>query len=519
VYRASLPFLILVLLAPGCANTGVEATPPEDAIEPADVQKDALADMDQELPGDGPEISEPSVIASAEVFSHPRSPIAAVVLVETATAAQVRVRFISEGEPARFTRWTAPGTDHALEVFGLMEKRTWTLEVQAQTQAQTPNGELATGSPLTFVPGNLPQGMPVFEITAHDPEHMAPGLTFFGVAQLKKPANDALPLFVAVDDQGRVVWLYQDLDAGHESVARALKVVDQETLLLVVSPGFRTISLGGEIKLHVPGGPSIGGNIHHEAVALDNGHFLALVGQTKQIEIDALGGTVKVRGDRVVELDATGEVVWNWSTFDHIDNQLFPTTLSRKPSKKDSSYDWTHANAIVPLDGGDFLLSMRHQHQVARVDRSTGEIAWLLGAGGDFTLESGDWFYGQHGPHLLEDGTLLLYDNGNDRPGETPVYSRAAGYTFDEALGTAQEVYSYGVPEFTSFLGGVQGLENGSVLICAGGVRAPVEGGGSISGTARIIEVADNGDEVWRLETQGSIYRALRADGLLWTDE
>lgn len=517
--RALLLSLALCLSTYGCAAPQGEETGTGDIVGPVDGTPDLSVDLSVDLPtelsGDGPELPVPPLISSAETFPHPRSPIAALVAVETAATAQVRVGFVSEGEPPRFTRWSEPGTDHTIQVFGLLASRTWELEAHAKTTG----GELKIYPPLTFTTGGLPPGMPALQITAHEPDRVAPGLTFFGVAQLKKPADSTLPLFIAVDALGRVVWLYQDPDAAHESVARALKVVDEDTLLLVVSPGFRTIGLGGELKLHVPGGPDLGGVIHHDAVALDNGHFLALVRQTKQVEIDALGGTVKVRGDRVVELDATGAIVWGWSTFDHIDNQSFPTTLSRKPSKKDGSYDWTHANAILPLAGGDFLLSMRHQHQIARVERATGEILWLLGAGGDFVLESGDWFYGQHGPQLLDDGTLLVYDNGNDRPGEAPFYSRAAGFTFNEELGTATEVFSHGVPEFTSFLGGVQGLTEGSILICAGGVRAQAEGGGSISGTAQIIEVAENGDEVWRLETQGSVYRALRVDGLLWTDE
>ncbi len=310
---------------------------------------------------------------------------------------------------------------------------------------------------------------------------------------MEKPNDPELPLFIAVDLTGEIVWLYQDEETNHDRAARALKVIDHDTLLLLVGDGFRTIDRGGDTKLRIASGPQFGGSLHHDVVALDGGGFLALGRDEREIELELTGEVALVKGDLVVELDAAGSVVWEWSTFDHLDPQHLPTSLSQKPNSKDGSHDWTHGNGLVALEGGDFLISMRHQHQVARVNRDTGEVIWLLGDGGDFALIEGQWFYGQHAPTLRDDGVLLLYDNGNDRPGGPPFFSRAAGYALDLQAMTATETFSWTVPEYTSFLGGVQTLAGDATLICAGGVRNANGPNQPISGVARLIEVSKSG--------------------------
>lgn len=452
---------------------------------------------------------------SVTVEADARSPLVALVRTSTSVDSRVRVRASRGAEPPRFTPWSAPGIEHSIEVFGLAAESTWDLQVQAEPTS----GEASVEHTTLFQTESLPEAMPTMTLTTHQPSRVAPGLTFFGVSQLEKPNDTALPLFVAVDALGEIVWQYQDPDTDHNKAARALRVLDANTLMLFVGDGFRTVSLGGDVLLRVSGGEAIGGPLHHDAIPLANGGFLALGRDQREVVLESTGEPAMVQGDRVIELDAQGDVLWEWSTFDHLDPQHFPTKLSRTPNPKNGVYDWTHGNALVELEGGDFLLSMRHQHQLARVHRETGEVVWLLGEGGDFNLESGQWFYGQHGPVLRDDGALLLYDNGNDRPGDGPHFSRAVGYQLDTQSMMASEIVSWVTPEYTSFLGGVQSLPQESMLVCAGGVRLASEESGSVSGVARIIEVDSEGEELWRLEVQGSVYRALRVEGLLWTDE
>jgi len=91
--------------------------------------------------------------------------------------------------------------------------------------------------------------------------------------------------------------------------------------------------------------------------------------------------------------------------------------------------DWTHSNAIAySPDDGNFLVSIRHQHWIVKVDyrdgAGTGNILWKLGHEGDFKLQGGidptDWFYAQHDVNFVSSNTtgsfqLAIMDNGDNR--------------------------------------------------------------------------------------------------------
>ena len=128
--------------------------------------------------------------------------------------------------------------------------------------------------------------------------------------------------------------------------------------------------------------------------------------------------------------------------------------------------DWAHINAIYYDEADNSIVaSVRSQSVVAKVDRDTGDLVWLLGAHGQwpFALQqylltpidangtpldvntAGFWPSGQHAPLKLPNGDILLYDNGNDRAlhtGETvpALYSRAVQYRIDEVAMTIQLV-------------------------------------------------------------------------------
>lgn len=142
----------------------------------------------------------------------------------------------------------------------------------------------------------------------------------------------------------------------------------------------------------------------------------------------------------------SGEILWSWSCFDHLDTSRYPNELSQQP-KPGGVYDWTHANAIVYREEDDsILLSLRHQNWVLKIDHGTSELLWTLGTEGDFTLTGAEtdevlgWFYGQHAPEWRADGSLLLYDNGTLRPGLSSIeyFSRGAEYRLNEQTRQAE---------------------------------------------------------------------------------
>ena len=72
-------------------------------------------------------------------------------------------------------------------------------------------------------------------------------------------------------------------------------------------------------------------------------------------------------------------------------------------------------NSILELPNGDILASYRPISIVIRIDRKTGNIVWKLGPP---TLA------GQHAPTPLENGNILIFDNGVHRLDDPLPFSR-----------------------------------------------------------------------------------------------
>jgi arylsulfate sulfotransferase len=236
-------------------------------------------------------------------------------------------------------------------------------------------------------------------------------------------------------------------------------------------------------------------------------------------------GPVDVLGDDIIDLDESLQPIWIWSTFDHLD-------VNRQPMEFP---DWTHGNALTYLpQDGDLLLSMRHQHWIIKIDyqngKGTGDVLWRLGEGGDFALLGGinptDWFYGQHGPNLVEvisPGvfSLSVMDNGVNRTfpaGQTCQtsgalncpYSTGGVYLLDENAKTATLVLHY-VPQQFSFFGGYsKPLKNGDLEFdfCSAVLTPP---------GAAVYEVTNdvNPKVVWQMNISNQFaYRAFRLPSL-----
>jgi hypothetical protein len=224
-------------------------------------------------------------------------------------------------------------------------------------------------------------------------------------------------------------------------------------------------------------------SFHHSVLALPNGHWILLAAYTKNYSnLPGYPGTTSVIGDALVDLDPTGNPVWVWNTFDHLDVNRHPMNFP----------DWTHSNDMLySSDDHNLQLSIRHQNWIIKIEyldgTGSGKVLWHLGEGGDFKLIGGadpqDWFYAQHGMNYFTPNTtgvfrLGLMDNGNDRifptgqvycrPGPTPsatCYSTVPLLELNEGTMTATLVSHYEPPSsFYSYFGGnVDQLPNGDM--------------------------------------------------------
>lgn len=216
---------------------------------------------------------------------------------------------------------------------------------------------------------------------------------------------------------------------------------------------------------------------HHDARRLRNGNTILLCLEKLPRDLVPLikGGVPQseVNGDMysdvVHEVTPSGEIVWTWHAFEHLDPGRHIITPN------EMRHEWTHGNTVDELTDGNIILSFRNISTVVIVDKATKDIIWELG---DNVLAQ------QHFPNELQNGNILLFDNGNYRANNHLTYSRV----LEVDRRTREVVWQYvdnpSIDFFSRFISGAQRLPNGNTLITEG-----------MNG--RLFEVTAEGEVVW----------------------
>ena len=172
----------------------------------------------------------------------------------------------------------------------------------------------------------------------------------------------------------------------------------------------------------------------------------------------------RILSEALIEVGADGRVLWEWHANEHLDPEI------EKYRVGSGGNQWLHANAVHVLPDGNIMTSFNTLSEVVMLDKGTGKVTWRLKP--ETTMS-------QHNPTLLENGNILLFDNGSRRN-----YSRVL-----EIRPEDQEiVWDYtGDPRdcfFSMNISGAQRLPNGNTLVCEGR-------------SARFFEVTPEKETVW----------------------
>ena len=157
---------------------------------------------------------------------------------------------------------------------------------------------------------------------------------------------------------------------------------------------------------------------HHDAQWLPNGNLLygALEPMPKEFAARVIGGSAKhdladgtIYGDVIKEVNRKGEIVWLWRAWEHLRPEDFPIhpIFDR--------YHWPLINGLAQTRAGLVLMSLRTTSGVIAVNKQTGDVAFHI---------PHDIVAQQHTPSELDNGNILIFDNGNLRPGVTSPSSR-----------------------------------------------------------------------------------------------
>ncbi len=239
------------------------------------------------------------------------------------------------------------------------------------------------------------------------------------------------------------------------------------------------------------------GRTHHDLDVDDAGRIHVLSRHARRMP--ELHDSLDVLEDVVAVLSPDGALIEEWSVLDALRSSpyafLLPDTSKvRARPGATADLDLLHTNHVEVFDGrladrsplfarGNLLLSMRNIHTVAILDGDSHEILWLWGPG-NLTF--------QHDPVLLDDGHILLFDNGTKRSRvvELDPLTDQVSWRYD------------GPPRFFSKTrGSVQRLDNGDTLI-------------TISDSGYVREVDPEGETVWEFANPDVDAAGLR--GAVW---
>jgi hypothetical protein len=183
----------------------------------------------------------------------------------------------------------------------------------------------------------------------------------------------------------------------------------------------------------------------HDFQLFNDGSYLLFTYDPQIIDMSEIveGGDPEatVMGFVLQELDADDNVVFEWSSWDHI----AITDATPDIDLTGVFIDYCHGNAMERDDDGNILVSFRNTDEIIKIDRNTGDLLWRLNANreelNDFTfINDTIQFSHQHDIRRQDDGTITLFDNGNLHYGP---YSRLLKYELDEINMTAELVWVY----------------------------------------------------------------------------
>ncbi len=218
---------------------------------------------------------------------------------------------------------------------------------------------------------------------------------------------------------------------------------------------------------------------HHDFYRMDNGNNMVLRFDAAPDDVASRfpGGIAGTERKGVVwfasfhEIDPEGNVVWEWYGYDHFDPELDAMC------PLDPRCEWDHCNAVKVLPDGNVMTTCFSLNNIYIIDKSSSDIIWRWGA------KEGELAH-PHDPTLLENGNILVFDNGLHRPMSPPSYSRVL--EVNRETGEIEWLFqeSNTVDFYGSYISGCQRLSNGNTLICVGP-------------KGHFFEVTPEGEKVW----------------------
>ena len=302
----------------------------------------------------------------------------------------------------------------------------------------------AGGAAATYTFKIVPDDLPDYTASAFQP---TPGRVLITTLPLLNPQQRSFLLLM--NESGRLLgFRSSDLPVADFQIQRTASGVERFTYCAfdrliftvkhstatchILDQGLRRIA---DVNARKSAGNPDGVTGHHEVVLIEDNHYLLTAYVTKLVSNIPASLQAGNPGPRTVVTSMIqevkdGAVVFEWDGARYPEfyvNAVFDNDFA----SLDGLPEYLHLNAIAIDSDANLIASFRHTSQILKIHRTTGEILWRLGGrSSDFPLTAAQVFSAQHHVRRLPDGTLTLFDNGNQN---TPPVSRALRFRLDES--------------------------------------------------------------------------------------
>lgn len=430
-----------------------------------------------------------------KVNPHGRVPLGAEL--SFSTTENCRVDLTIEGKQPVSRSFSAFEKFHQIPVIGLYPGQKNIVQLTLTSQ----KGKVYEGSVEIETPP-IPFYLPDIEIKKIDRSRMEPG---FHLADMLIANNGKFQTYTLMfDDDGVIRW-FMDMSETGQITYTSYRLKNGNWLYLNWIDLIEVDDLGQIVRRDQMWGNA--GN--HEIIELANGNLL-MGGSKKDAVVLNQGKAYVSRYDHVVLWDRKQNRTvkeWDMRAVLDVDRVVYPPDYT-----PDYQADWFHVNSIAESKTDYALLVSGRNQGVVKVGPQN-ELKWILaphkswgkagpsGQGldtkkylltavneegipyppnvqrGEAHTEDFEWSTGQHAVKSMENGHILLFDNGLRRdfkPG--PTYSRAVEYEINEEDMTIRQVWSYGKKRglelFSPITSDVDILPTtGNMLVTAGNVR------------------------------------------------
>jgi hypothetical protein len=481
-----------------------------------------------------------------------------------AAGSNMRVAFYTGTATPNYTSWAQcnPPISMNFYVAGMLPSTAYSMYSQTAT-----GGTMTDGATLSFTTAALPTTLPHgyfsgFTVNTPAPAGDPNPMLLWSFTEVIVP--------VATDLSGNIMWYYDNgkgtlltrplasgtmltIQSGtswdsENTTQQLLREIDfagntvRETNTGVVAN--QLVALGatdavpcGQIVQPPTVGDACLNDFHHDAIRYEiNGQqYTAFLAHVEKLfpagtQGNKGGNPVDVLSEMAIVLNSNWQVVWYYDAFNELNiNRTAPLGETCTSGNSDcptnlflgaTANDWTHGNTLDYVaagagqnpDSGDFLLSMRDQDEVIRINYQNGTgscappaancIAWYMGppdgdtvppnsfAFDNITSDPWPWFSHQHdvtyfnsGQPVTIDGLtgplLTIFDNGNTRYSVPPLGlgtkcgpndcdSRGMALIVDEASMTVTPVMLQNLAVKGTALGGAGLLSNGNFFFESG---------------------------------------------------